>query len=155
MKDVKEKEVQNLKKHFSAGKMTRREFIVAATALGLSMTGAMRLADRAYAAMPKSGGHYIQALTGGSTSDSMDPAQTLDSYMINVSFGQLRNNLTEIAPSGKLIGGLAERWEASADAATWTFKLRKGVEFHNGKSRVEPYNLMAAARIDIRGRPYT
>ncbi|MEE9596767.1 MAG: ABC transporter substrate-binding protein [Acidiferrobacterales bacterium] len=134
MKDVKEKEVQNLKKHFSAGKMTRREFIVAATALGLSMTGAMRLADRAYAAMPKSGGHYIQALTGGSTSDSMDPAQTLDSYMINVSFGQLRNNLTEIAPSGKLIGELAERWEASADAATWTFKLRKGVEFHNGKS---------------------
>ncbi len=38
----------------------------------------------------------------------LDPAQTLDSYMINVSFGQLRNDLTEIAPSGDLRGELAE-----------------------------------------------
>jgi len=58
----------------------------------------------------------------------------LDSFMINVSSGQLRNNLTEIGPDNQLRGELAEEWEASADAATWTFKLRKGVEFHNGKT---------------------
>ena len=35
---------------------------------------------------------------------------------------------------GDVIGELAESWEVSSDAAQWIFKLRKGVEFHNGKS---------------------
>lgn len=112
----------------------RREFIGRAAAAGVAATTAGAFFDGAMAATPKSGGSYRQALTGGGTGDVLDPAQTLDSYMINVSSGQLRNNLTEIAPSGELRGELAESWEASADAAIWTFKLRKGVEFHNGKS---------------------
>ena len=37
-------------------------------------------------------------------------------------------------PDGSIGGELAESWEASDDAAQWRFKLRSGVEFHNGKS---------------------
>ena len=114
--------------------LSRRGFMQQATAAGVSAVVASSFFDKAEAAMPKAGGDMRQAITGGGTSDVLDPAQTLDSYMINVSFGQLRNNLTEIEPSGQLVGELAEGWEPSADATRWTFKLRQGVEFHNGKT---------------------
>ena len=29
---------------------------------------------------------------------------------------------------------LAESWDSTPDAKKWTFKLRKGIEFHNGKT---------------------
>ena len=126
--------IDKLKGLYAAGKIDRREFMTGALAVGLTVTAASSFVKQVKAATPKKGGNFRQGLTGGATSDVLDPAQTLDSYMINVSSGQLRNNLTEIAPDGSLVGELAESWEASGDAITWTFKLRKGVEFHNGKS---------------------
>ena len=56
-----------------------------------------------------------------------------DSYMIMLGHGTVFDCLTEVAADGSLRGELAESWEASADAKTWTFNLRKGVTFHNGK----------------------
>lgn len=124
--------LEQLKRKLAAGTISRRSFMEGALALGATVAGAELMMGKALAA-PAKGGTYKQGLTGGATSDSMDPAKILDSYMINVS-SQLRNNLTEIGPDNQLRPELAESWEASADAATWTFKLRKGVEFTNGKS---------------------
>ena len=126
-------QIKDLEKRLREGRIDRRDFLLGATALGVSAAAASAFAGKARAA-PKKGGRLRVAITGGGTGDVLDPAQTLDSYMINVSFGQLRNNLTEIASNGDLVGELAESWDASADAATWTFKLRQGVEFHNGKT---------------------
>ena len=44
------------------------------------------------------------------------------------------NTLTEIAVDGSAIPELAERFESTPDARVWTFHLRQGVTFHNGKS---------------------
>ena len=57
-----------------------------------------------------------------------------DTFIIALNFGGLRNCLTEVDNQGKLVGELAESWTASDDAKQWTFKLRTGVEFHNGKT---------------------
>ena len=54
--------------------------------------------------------------------------------MIHMDHGTVFDCLTEVTASGELVGELAESWEASSDAKTWTFNLRKGVTFHNGKS---------------------
>ena len=124
-----------LKQLLASGRISRRDFLVQAIAMGATTAMASTLASKVVgAATPKRGGRMRLAITGGGTGDVLDPAQTLDSYMINVSFGQLRNCLTEIASNGELIGELAESWEASDDAATWRFKVRQGVEFHNGKT---------------------
>lgn len=123
-----------LKAEAKAGRVTRRGFMQMATAAGVAVVAAESLWATAARAAPKRGGHFVQGLTGGGTKDVLDPAQTLDSYMINVSFGQLRNNLTEIAPDGSLAAELATEWEGSDGGKKWVFTIRKGVEFHNGKT---------------------
>jgi peptide/nickel transport system substrate-binding protein len=44
------------------------------------------------------------------------------------------SNLVEIGPDNRLEGVLAESFESTPDAKTWTFRLRSGVEFSNGKT---------------------
>jgi len=129
----KEDDIKFLQRLVTENGLSRRKFLSAAMALGVGAMAPVLYSEAALAA-PKRGGRLRQGLTGGATSDVLDPGQILDSYMINVQFGQLRNNLTEVAASGELVGELAESWEANADATRWVFKIRKGVEFHNGKT---------------------
>ncbi len=80
------------------------------------------------------GGTLRLGLAGANTSDSWDSRTHSDSFMIMLGHGAVFDCLTQVAANGELVGELAESWEASADAITWTFKLRQGVTFHNGKA---------------------
>lgn len=45
----------------------------------------------------------------------------------------LYNTLLKFAADGSVVGDLAESWSVSDDGLTWTFNLKQGVLFHNGK----------------------
>ncbi|MDH3598662.1 MAG: ABC transporter substrate-binding protein [Candidatus Tectomicrobia bacterium] len=126
--------LRELEYAFQRGHLSRREFLTRASALGIVATSGLLPTSQAWAETPKKGGRLRLGVAGGSTTDSLDPATITDTMAMNLSFGQLRNNLVEVNAKSEPIPELAESWDASADAATWTFKLRKGVEFHNGKT---------------------
>ena len=129
------RDFEDLKRDFSENRISRRAFIRRATALGLaSAIPAGVLAEQAAAAAPKRGGTLRQALRGGSTSDTLfGVLGGGDTHQVNTQW-QILSNLTEMTPAGEVVGELAESWEVSDDATRWVFQLRKGVEFHNGKS---------------------
>tara|TARA_B100000131_G_scaffold317991_1_gene361010 strand:+ start:470 stop:2041 length:1572 start_codon:yes stop_codon:yes gene_type:complete len=119
----------------SNAQIHRRGFIKGSVSIGVAAAVVPVVSTvTANAATPKKGGHLRQALRGGSVSDTLETgAASGDTHPQNIK-RQLYNNLTEQMPNGSVAGELAESWEATPDAATWEFKLRKGVEFHNGKS---------------------
>ena len=47
--------------------------------------------------------------------------------------GKIQENLVDLDADGQPVGVLAESWEASPDGKTVTFKLRKGITWHDGK----------------------
>lgn len=118
----------------TAGQMTRREFMGKAAALGVSAAVASSIfAQAARASEPKRGGVVKLGSVGGESTNSLDPA-TYASQVPYHNGNQFGDTLVNVAADGSIENRLAESVEASADAKTWTFKIRQGVEFHNGKT---------------------
>ncbi len=112
----------------------RREFLGQGVAAGLAVTAAAPLLGRrAQAAQPKAGGHLRLGQAEGSTSDVLDPSVDSSAFITMLSSTYL-SQLTEVNQDGDLVPQLAESFEPNADATQWVFNLRKGVEFHDGKS---------------------
>ena len=122
-----------LEQAFKLGKINRREFLQQSALIGAAVAVPGALVSSAAHAERKQGGILRLGMGGGSTTDTLDPGTHTDSVGINLEH-HLRSYMTEIAPNGELIGELAESWEVKPGAAEWTFELKKGVEFHNGKT---------------------
>lgn len=126
----------------AAGKMSRREFIGRASALGIGATMASTMfAQAARAAGPVKGGTIRMAIQGGSTTDNLDPALTTNAAgLILIRFWG--EPLVELDDDGGLQGKVAESFEGSADASTWRFRIRDGITFSNGQP-VTPEDVVA------------
>jgi peptide/nickel transport system substrate-binding protein len=132
---------------FQAGRMSRRQFVVKAMALGMagpvitSIVSAQRAAASpapgsavARAGYQQSGG--VLVFGAWQTPDTLDPQKTG-----LAATGRLISNVFDLLvwkfPGDEtLYPGLAQSWEVSPDGLEYTFHLRNDVKFHNG----EPFN---------------
>ena len=116
------------------GRMSRREFIGRASALGVSaaMAGSM-LATAARAEGPVKGGTLRAGMQGGESTNTLDPALAASEvpFMVNMTWGEM---LVDVAPDNTIDYRIAEEISSNADATEWKFKIRAGVEFHNGQT---------------------
>ena len=119
---------------YESGQISRRELLKRSSTLAAAgLVPGSLFSGNAYATSPKKGGHLSVATVQGSTSDSLDTI-SLTSGMTSFVFYSIHGQLTEILPNGDVAPYVAESYESGADPSQWIFKLRKGVEFHNGNS---------------------
>ena len=128
------RELEYLSRKVISGTMNRRDFLGRASALGVSAAFAgTLLSNAAQAQTPNKGGTIKVGIQGGASTDSLDPALAANSTATQVSrlWGE---QLVELGFNGGLEHRIAEEFSASDDARVWTFKIRSGVEFSNGKT---------------------
>jgi len=120
------------------GRIDRRVFLRHATRLGigLPLLGALTAATGiGFAAR----GSAAQGVFGGSVKaavamphGAIDPVLVNDSGSYQLIF-QVAEFLCVTQPDLTLKPVLAESWSHNNDGSVWTFKLRRGVKFHNGQ----------------------
>jgi peptide/nickel transport system substrate-binding protein len=123
---------RDLLKYGIAGSAATLLGSVVAPAASASPRGALRAAGRvlANATAPKQGGTLRFARSIGPT--TLDPANTIiagDIYTLDKIF----EPLFVTNPAGQLVPWLASSYTVSPDHKTFTFALRPGVKFSNGK----------------------
>jgi peptide/nickel transport system substrate-binding protein len=127
-------ELNYLLKQAARGLMSRREFVGRAGALGVSaaVAGTM-LTTAARAEEPKKGGLLRAGMQGGESTNTLDPALAASEvpFAVNMLWGEM---LVDVNAKGEIDYRIAEEISASADATEWKFKIRQGVEFHDGKT---------------------
>lgn len=115
--------------------LTRRQFVKSTLAAGIVATiPGQGLLQKAWASSPVKGGAMKLGLAGGSTTDSLNPAVFSGVFDQMTTMGLFRNPFLELDRNGELQPELVTEWSPEPGAKAWTFKLRQGVEFHNGKT---------------------
>ena len=101
-------------------------------ACGSSSSSASSVTTGSGGGSPKRGGTLRVGMTGGGSTDTLDP----NSWLTNVDGArvwQLFDGLVTFDKNARAVLLLAEEITPNGDATEWTIRVRKGVTFHNGK----------------------
>jgi oligopeptide transport system substrate-binding protein len=79
---------------------------------------------------PKKGGNYRRPLDFSPR--TLDPALSTDIYAVTV-IQQVFDGLVQFDKDLNVVPAIAKSWNISPDGLTYTFFLREGVKFHNGR----------------------
>src|SRR5262245_49271042 len=114
------------------GRALRIALWVCSYLLLFAVVGATQPSEQSVPHLPGAqfGGTFRRML--GANPITLDPALVTDAYGGSV-VRQIFDGLVQLDANLKPIPALAEFWEASRDGRTWTFALRQGVKFHNGR----------------------
>ncbi|MCL4459889.1 MAG: ABC transporter substrate-binding protein [Chloroflexi bacterium] len=143
-------EVDRLQGLFSQGKISRREFIVRAAALGLSVSSIAAFLSACApppaaptptpvppkaptpttVPAPRAGGALVIAKEAEAVGFD---AHTSIGFSAREIIEHLYSGLVRLDEGNKVIPDLAESWDTSPDGLNYTFHLRKGAKFHNGR----------------------
>lgn len=113
----------------------RREVLMGGASLGvLGVMGQSLVPSATYANTPNRGGKFTVALGHGATTDTLDPAANPGTGFHTTLGFAMNNYLVETDQDGRAVPEIAESWDSSSDAKVWTFAIRQGVEFHDGRT---------------------
>ncbi len=116
--------------------VNRRDFMRYMMAAGATAAASGTLfggMSSAWAATPKMGGQLIMASDQHGPNDTLDPAlftSAIDYFRGRMFYGSLTRLTSDLGYEPEL----AEEVISNEDATEWVFKIRKGVEFHDGKT---------------------
>jgi len=131
---MSDKQIQWMIGQVKAGRMSRREFVGRAGALGAGVAAATTMLSGAgVAEEPVNGGTLRVGTEYSGPDETFDPTRMTSGTDIIRCF-QVYNRLTALDRNINVVPNLATEWESANEASEWTFKLREGVEFHDGKT---------------------
>ena len=124
-----------MKHTFETGILSRRDFMQGLLAVGLTATTATAIVTGSFdvrAQTAKKGGRLRAAWSTHGPTDTLDPILFTEGLAYSRGRAHL-NNLVQFNDDLSVRPELAENVEVNSNATEFTFELRKGVTFHDGK----------------------